>query len=219
MGNTTPAKTSIDMKGKKITTFIIFDALKALKDMDEGEVLEVITEKYEAIENDIRAWCRMTGHELVEVVEEADFQRYDIRRATPKEKERKLALIISDPGLTELLTPLGLALGAALEGIDVYIVFQGPAVRVLKRGFKGKLKGISRPFSIFARKGLAEIGHIPPQDKIRQLKELGAHFYICAPSMDHFGVDKNELIFDDVVLSEYLTFMEVMDKADIHIFS
>ncbi len=218
MDDTAPARTTIDMKGKKITTFIMFDAWRALQDMDEGEVLEIITERYEAIGNDIGAWCRMTGNELVDVVEEMDFQRYAIRKAAPREKDRKLALIISDPGLTELLTPLGMALGAALEGIDVSIIFQGPAVRALKKGFKGNLKGISRPFSVFARKGLEKVGHIPPQDKIRQLKELGVHFYICAPSMDHFGVDKSELIFDDIVLSEYLTFMEAMDKADIHLF-
>lgn len=68
------------------------------------------------------------------------------------------------------------------------------------------------------RKGLADIGHIPPQDKLRQLKELGAQFYICGPSMEHFGVKKSELIFDDAIGAEYLTFMERMQKADIHIF-
>jgi predicted peroxiredoxin len=65
---------------------------------------------------------------------------------------------------------------------------------------------------------LTKIGHIPPQDKLRQLRELGAHFYICGPSMEHFGVQKGKLIFDDVVIAEYLTFMEIMKKADIHIF-
>jgi predicted peroxiredoxin/TusA-related sulfurtransferase len=212
------ANESIDMRVKKITTFILYHAVEKLQDMKEGEVLEVITENFDPIESDIKAWCRMTGHRLVELEKEENYQRYYIEKATLKEKEKKLALVISDPGLEELLSPLGFALGAALGQIDVYIYFQGPAVKVLKKDFKEKLHGINRFFSSFARKGLADIGHIPPQDKLRQLKELGVHFYICGPSMEHFGVKKNELIFDDVIVAEYLTFMEIMDKADIHIF-
>lgn len=215
----TSAKASIDMRGKKITTFILYEAVMKLEAMKEGEVLEVVTEPSEPIESDIRAWCRMSGHNLVDVEKEAHHHRYSIKKAAvPEEKERKLAIVISNPGLEELLSPLGFALGAALAGTTVYIYFQGPAVRVLTKNFKEKLRGISRPFSHFARKGLAKVGHIPPQDKLRELRELGAHFYICGPSMEHFGVQKSDLIFDDVVVGEYLTFMEIMNKADIHIF-
>jgi len=53
---------------------------------------------------------------------------------------------------------------------------------------------------------------------LEQLKELGTRLYICGGSMDPFGVKKSELIFDDVIVAEYLTFLEVMDDADIHIF-
>ncbi|MFC1716834.1 DsrE family protein [Candidatus Poribacteria bacterium] len=212
------ADESIDVRDKTITTFIVFNAVMKLRDMSEEEVLEVVTDNFEPIESDIRAWCRMTGHKLLELEEGESYQRYYIEKGLPQEKGKKLAVVISNAGLLELLSPLGFALGAALEDIDVYIYFQGPAVRVMKRGFKGNLHGLSRPFSGFARRGLAKVGHIPPQDKIRQLKELGAHFYMCGPSMERFGAKKSELIFDDVIVAEYLTFMEVMNEADIHIF-
>jgi len=65
---------------------------------------------------------------------------------------------------------------------------------------------------------MAKAGHLPPQEKLEQLKELGTRLYICGGSMDPFGVKKSELIFDDVIVAEYLTFLEVMDDADIHIF-
>jgi predicted peroxiredoxin/TusA-related sulfurtransferase len=212
------ARESIDMRGKKITTFILYGAVMKLREMGEGDVLEIVTEAFEPIESDIRAWCRMTGYNLVNVEKAPDQERYYVEKAAPKGKEHKLALVISNAGLEELISPLGFALGAALAGIDVHVYFQGPAVKVLKDGFKEALPGMSRPFSRFARKGLAEIGHVPPQDKLRQLRELGACFYVCGPSMEHFRVKKDELIFDDVVVSEYLTFLEVMEKADIHIF-
>jgi predicted peroxiredoxin/TusA-related sulfurtransferase len=211
-------KQSIDMRGKKITTFILYDAVMKLREMNEGDVLEIVTEAFEPIQSDIRAWCRMTRHRLVDLEKAPGQERYYVQKGALKEEDRKLALVISDAGLEELISPLGFALGAALGGIEVYVYFQGPAVKVLKKGFKEALRGISKPFSRFARKGLAQIGHIPPQDKLRQLRELGASFYVCAPSMEHFGVEKDELIFDDAIVSEYLTFMEVMDKADIHIF-
>jgi predicted peroxiredoxin/TusA-related sulfurtransferase len=213
------AKQSIDVRGKTITTFILYEAVMKLSEMGEGGVLEVVTDAFEPIGSDIRAWCRMTGHGLVGFDKGADQERYYIRKGAPVEQERKLALVISDAGLEELISPLGFALGAAVAGSEVYIYFQGPAVRVLKRGFKETLRGISRPFSGFARKGLADVGHIPPQDKLRQLRRLGASFYMCGPSMEHFGVKKDELIFDDVVVSEYLTFLEVMGEADIRIYT
>ena len=102
--------------------------------------------------------------------------------------------------------------------MEVHIYFQGPAVRVFQKGFKAKLGGFGRPFSGFARKGMAKMGHLPPQEKVRQLKELGTHFYLCGPSMQVFKVEKDELIFDNVIIAEYLTFMEIMKNADIHIY-
>ena len=97
-------------------------------------------------------------------------------------------------------------------------IFQGPAVRVLAKGFTEKLHGPGRAFSRFARAGLAKAGHIPAQEKIGQLQALGAHLYICGPSMQHFNVAKTDLAFDDVTIAEYLTFMEIMANADIHVF-
>jgi len=213
-----PVSRSIDMRGKTITPFILYYAVKNLKDMQEGEVLEVSTDKFEAIENDIHAWSRMTGNRLLEMETGNNFQRYFIKKVNLKKPDRKLAMIISDPGLEKLLSPLGLALSAALSGTDVYLYFQGPATRVLKKNFKAKLSGIQKPFSSFARKEMAKAGHLPPQDKLQQLKELGARIYICGGSMDPFGVKKSDLIFKDVIVAEYLTFLEIMDKADIHVF-
>jgi predicted peroxiredoxin/TusA-related sulfurtransferase len=215
---TTTAAASIDMTGKTITTFILCNAHSKLRDLKEGDVLEIVTDTFEPIENDIGAWCRMAGHELVALEKGPDRHSYYVAKGSPRETEHKLGMVISDPGLEQLLSPLGFALAAALGGSDVHLYFQGPAVRVPRRGFSAKLSGIGRPFSGFARRGMAKVGHVPPQEKLGQLKELGAHFYICGPSMQHFGVKKDELIFDDIVMAEYLTFMEVMNKADVHIY-
>lgn len=211
---------TLDMRGRTISTFIAYHAATALKDMDEGETLEIVADDYEPVENDINAWCRMTGHTLVRIEPQGDSRRYVIRKAPPAPPpDRALAVVISNPGLEELLSPLGFTLAAALTGADVHIYFQGPAVKVLARGFKETLTGPAKPFSAFARRGLAKAGHIAPQEKLAQLRELGARLYVCGPSMDHFGVRKDRLIFDDPVIAEYITFMEAMNKADIHIYA
>ncbi len=36
--------------------------------------------------------------------------------------------------------------------------------------------------------------------------------------MDRFKVRKEDLIFDDLPIVAYMTFMAVMDEADIHVF-
>jgi predicted peroxiredoxin len=100
----------------------------------------------------------------------------------------------------------------------VSLYFQGPAVRALTKGFTEKLPGWRRPFSRFARAGLAKAGHVPAQDKIGQLQSLGGHLYACGPSMQHFHVAPADIAFDEVTIAEYLTFTEAMADADIHLF-
>ncbi len=217
MRTTTPNGT-LDLRGKSITTFIVHETAARLRDVAEGDTIEVVTDAAEPIERDIAAWSGATPHELLDVSREAEGQRFVIRKGPARPTGRKLAMVISKPGLLELLSPLAFALAAALEGIEVHVYFQGPAVRVLKRGFKGTLPGWGRPFSAFARRGLAKAGHIAPQHKLGQLRDLGARLYMCGGSMEHFKVRKEDLIFDDLPIVAYLTFMTVMDEADIHVF-
>ncbi len=213
------SKKSIDTRDKIVTTYILYQAVKALEEMDRGDVLEIITSNFPGIENDVQAWSRMTGHKRLEVIKHDNSLVFYVEKSKPIQRGKSLAMVLSNPGLEELLSPLGFALGAEIEGIDVHIYFQGPAVKVLEEGFKEKLGGINWIFSGFARDGLRKIGHIPAQEKLKQLQALGAKFYICTPSMDHFGVRKDDIAFNDVAMAEYFTFMEVMDKADIHIFT
>ena len=169
-----------------------------MRQLSPGAVITVRTERLPAVDSDMRAWCRSTGHELVAVEETTDAREYAVRIAADVRAQPAWAIVISNPGLEELLSPLGFALGAALAGSAVSIYFQGPAVRVLTRTFSEKLPGWRRPFSAFARRGLDSAGHPPPQVKLRQLQDLGARIYICGPSMTHFKVTAADLFLTGV---------------------
>lgn len=215
---TTVTTRRLDGRGWTITTYVMFDVAAELAGLEVGDHLELVTDDFEPFEHDVAAWCRANGHELVSSETTTEGRRFMIEKGTPEPKASSLAMVVSTDGLEELLS-LSFALAAALEGMEVHLYFQGPGVHVLSRGFKPRLKGWARPFSRFAASGLAKSGHIPAQDKLRQLRSLGARIYMCGPSMDHFKVSREDLIFDDLPLVEYLTFMSVMEQADVHIYN
>lgn len=209
---------SLDRRGKTITTCVVFDAGVALETLAEGEVLEILTDEFEPFEPDIAAWCVATGHTLRVSESTEAGHRFLIEKGAGATTDTSLAMVISSAGLEELLSPLGFALGAALEGIHVNLYFQGPAVRVLTHGFRPRLGGWARPFSRFAAAGMTKSGHIPAQDELHQLRRLGAHIYVCGGSLEPFKVRREDLIFDDLMIVEYLTFMAIMKEADIQLY-
>ena len=103
------ASTSLDMRGKTITTFIAYAAARRLTELAEGETLELLTDASDAIDNDIRAWCRATEQELASTGHSDGTYRYAITKASlPPQPGRRLAAVISDPGLEDLLSRSGL---------------------------------------------------------------------------------------------------------------
>ncbi|MBQ0988314.1 DsrE family protein [Streptomyces sp. F63] len=214
------SRAEIDGRGYSVSTAILYGVVTRLRGLEPGAEVSVRTGRLPAVDSDIRAWCRTTGHELVAVTEEGARERCcRIRRAGRPRPRPGWAFVVSRAGLEELLSPLGFALGAALGGSRVALYFQGPAARVPARGFTARLSGVHRaPFSVFARRGLARAGHPSPHRKLGQLQELGARFYVCGPSMEHFGVREEDLLFDDMTVAAYPTFVEEMQAPGVQLF-
>ncbi len=217
MGTATIAR-SVDGTGKSITTYVVYEAAAALEDMADGEVLEILTDEFEPFVWDMAAWSKATGHNIALSESTAEGHRFLIEKRPAAARDTKLAMVLSSGGLLDLLSPLGFALAAALEGIDVHLYFQGPGVRVLTKRFRPRLPGLSRPFSRFAIAGMTKAGHIPPHDKLRQLHQLGAHIYVCGGSLQPFKVKKEDFIFDDLPIVEYFSFVSVMEDADVQLY-
>ena len=196
MASTTSISASLDMRGKTITTYIAYEAAQRLRTLAEGDTLELLTGTGDAIGNDIGAWCHATGHQPASTASAGTHCRYVIIKGALQRPGKSLA-----PG-----------------GRRCVLVLPGSGSRVLAKGFTEKLHGWRRPFSRFARAGLAKTGHVPAAEKIRQLQALGARLYLCGPSMQHFRMKQADIAFSDVTIAEYLTFAEAMTSADIHLF-
>jgi predicted peroxiredoxin/TusA-related sulfurtransferase len=212
------AQETLDFSGKKITSYIVSNVLEYFKNKPVGEKVLVKTDNYQAIGNDLSSWSEMTGYrvKVLETTESSSI--YEFTYTAQKDREKSLAIVISEKELDKLISPLGLAICCILTGYEVNIYFQGPAVKTLEKGFKEKLPGFSSIFSGFARKGLDKIGNVPVCQKLDMLHKSGAKFYVCQPSMEHFGVKEEKLAYQGLVLCEYLTFLEIYEKADLKFF-
>lgn len=226
-----PTVCSLNLCNKTVSAYILNEVADALKGFQPGDSLSLETDSYTGLRHDLLAWGRLSGNDIRQVVPHKDDNkeeqeaplggdRYIITKTAdsnhpPKER---MAVVITSKALDDLISPLGFALAGASAGMEVALFFQGPGVQVLRKGFQGRLSGMQAPFSAFARRGMAGVGHDPPAVKLRQLHDLGAKFYVCHPSLDHFGVNQSQLAFDDVILAEYVTFLEAMRNAAIQMY-
>jgi predicted peroxiredoxin len=210
--------TVVDLRGLTITTAIVAAMREGLEPIAVGEELDALVEPAPGIKPDLEAWSRATGNSVTFTDDAGTGTHVRVRKGTAKPNEHSVAIVVSNDGLLELLSPLGFALGAAHEGAQVSLYLQGPAVHVLRPGFSPTLPWPMRPFSVFARPKIEASGHVAAIEKLRQLQQLGGRIYACAPSMAQFGVDPSDLRLDDVTVCEYLTFMEVMQEADVQLY-
>jgi len=212
------AAAPLDLEGLTITTAIAIAIHEALEPLAEGDALEVKIGRAPALVPDLEAWARQNGHRL-EVTEAGPAgSRLHITKGQAEPNGHHVTIVVSQAGLEELLSPLGFALAAALEGAAVSVYIQGPAVRVLRPGWSATLPWPMRPFTRFARQGLEAAGHVAAIEKLRQLRSLGGRVYACGPSLTRFGVDPHDLALPDVIVCEYLTFMAVMQEADTQLY-
>lgn len=200
----------LDLRGNDMTTEIVARAINRLEVMSPGESLALQVDAGEAIDNDLRAWCDATGNHLLDVNDAVDFRTYVIEKGVPVSVVHRLALVISSPDHDHVEAPLSLALAAALEGVAVSIFFEGTAVSILTADYQnGKPR---RWFGRRARSTAAEA-----HGRVRQIHDLGGDLYACERALGEFHISPADLAFERIIHGEYLTFLPVMEEADIQL--
>lgn len=218
----TQERVRVDVRGTWKPYQVTYEVIKALRDLEPGSTVEVITKNDKGILKDLGTWCEATGHEIVgsEREGEADVRSL-IRKGESNTSDRTMTVIISTAGLEHVVYPLDKALAGAVLGMEVNVVFEGAGVRLLKRGYRSKLSGVvgGRFTSVVERVMDKEIGWPLPQESIRILEDLGAHFYVCGPSMFGYGVREEELIVGHCTIGAVLTWADLLARTDIQVFS
>ena len=208
MGSRNAGHHHLDLRGTGLTTEIVARAINRLDAMKPGEALSIQVDAGEAIDNDLRSWCEATGNHLVRVDDNGDSRIYVIEKGVSMSVVHRLALVISSPDPDHLEAPLSLALAAALEDVDVSIFFEGPAVRLLAplpdRGRRRLRRARTRTLS-------------EAHDRLQQIHDLGGHLYVSERALAEFGLSDVELAFERIIHAEYLTFLPVMEEADIQL--
>lgn len=218
---TTQERLLVDARGTWKPYRVAYEVIKALRPPDSGSVAEVITKDDQGLLNDLGIWCRATGHELLGVQPGTGEARLLIRKAAPRRNDRTMTVIMSTASLQDAVYPLDKALAGAVLGMGVTVVFEGAAVRLLKRGYRPKLSGLAGGVftAMVERVMKREIGWPLPQESILILQDLGARFYLCGPSMFGYGVHEQDLIVGQYTMGAVITWADLLARSDIQIFS
>jgi predicted peroxiredoxin/TusA-related sulfurtransferase len=201
---------------------VAYEIIKKKRGLEKGAVIEVITKDNMGIINDVNTWCKVTGHVLLGSEKiGGDLRKTIIRKGEPKRNEQKMVVVISTASLLHVLFPFDKALAGAVLGMDVKVLFEGAGVRLLKRGYRSKLPGaIGGLFTGMVEKTMKrEIGQPIPAESIKILEDLGAHFYLCGPSMFGYKVLEEELTVKNYTIAAVTTWVDLLADSDVNIFS
>lgn len=132
-----------------------------------------------------------------------------------------MTVVMSTASLEHAVYPLDRALAGAVLGMDVNVVFEGAGVRLPQRGYRSRLSGmVGRWFTpIVERVMKRQIGWPLPLESVTMLEDLGAHFYVCGPSMLGYGVREEELIVTNYTIAAVVTWAQLLARTDIHVLS
>jgi len=215
-------KASVDVRGTWKPYMVAYEIIKAMRNLEKGAVVEVITKDHKGVFNDVKTWCDTTGNILLGSEKRGEGLLSSlIQKGEPRKNEHKMTVVISTASLLNVLFPFDKALAGAVLGMETNVLFEGAGVRLLKRGYRSKLPGaIGGLFTGMVEKTMKQqIGQPLPKESIAMLENLGAHFYICGPSMFGYKVQENELTVKNYTIAAVVSWVDLLSKSDVHIFS
>ncbi|MBX5326528.1 MAG: DsrE/DsrF/DrsH-like family protein [Candidatus Bathyarchaeia archaeon] len=133
-------------------------------------------------------------------------------------KKRKLAMIVHSGTLDKLYCAFILGSTAVSQDIEVHLYFTFWGLNALvkggleKAGLPADYKQMEEPM----RKKLKEMKYPTPYDMLKRMKASGLlKIYACSPTMEMFGVKRENLIPEVDEIAGASAFLDVASDADI----
>ncbi|PMD59561.1 uncharacterized protein K444DRAFT_613152 [Hyaloscypha bicolor E] len=200
----------------------VYAVIQELNRKDAEAVVELLIRNDKGMLNDIAKWCSTTGYQLIcsELGKEGEM-RCLIQKGEQKINHKVMTVVISTADLEYIAYPFDKAIGGAVSGMEVNLIFEGAGVRLLKRGYRASLSGFwGRMFTTVVEKVMKDkIGWPLPQEAILLLEDLGAKFYVCGPSLVGYGITEEELVVKNHALGGVITWVDLLASSNVSVFS
>jgi peroxiredoxin family protein len=136
-------------------------------------------------------------------------------------KKKKLAIIVESGTLDRLYCAFILASTAVAMDMEAHLYFTFFGLNMLRKGAMKKT-GLSTTYKHLEKdlkKKLVAMKYPTPYEMLKRLKASGLmKIYACSPTMEMFGIKKEDLIPEVDEITGAATFLEVASKADITLF-
>jgi predicted peroxiredoxin len=200
----------------------VYTVIQELSRRDSEAVVELLIKNDKGMLNDIATWCSTTGYQLIcsELGKEEEM-RCLIQKGEQKVNDKVMTVVISTANLEYLAYPFDKAIGGAVLGMQVNVIFEGAGVRLLQRGYRASLSGFwGKIFTTIVENVMKDkIGWPLPNEAIAMLEDLGANFYVCGPSLVGYGVREEELVVKKHTLGATITWVDLLARSNVSVFS
>lgn len=138
-----------------------------------------------------------------------------------KSDRKKLAIVVQGGTLDKLYCAFILSSTAVSMDMEAHLYFTFWGLNVLVKGAmeKAGLPATYKHLEKQMKMNLERMNYPTPYEMLKRLKQSGLfNIYACSPSMEMFGVKKEDLIPEVDEIAGAATFLEVAAEADITLF-
>ena len=136
-------------------------------------------------------------------------------------EKKKLAIVVQGGTLDKLYCAFILTSTAVAMDMEAHLYFTFWGLNMLVKGAmeKASLPATYKHLERQMKKNLERMNYPTPYEMLKRLKHSGLlKIYACSPSMEMFGVKRENLIPEVDEIAGAATFLEVAAEADINLF-